>query len=95
MCYSIPLAGAAITHIVWARKRSVKLWWLNLMFYGAALFGVIDHWWNGELFLVSENVVKDLLLGVTITITTLLVWGIMVVVSKTNPTLASYTNISK
>ncbi len=59
-----------------------------------ALFGVIDHWWNGELFLVSENLGSDLLLGVAITITILVVWGIMVVVSKKSPTLASYIKIT-
>lgn len=94
MCFYIPTAGAIVTSAIWKKNKSVKVWWLNLLFWGGALFGVIDHWWNGELFLVSENLGSDLLLGVAITITILVVWGIMVVVSKKSPTLASYTKIT-
>lgn len=93
MCYTAPLAGAIVTSVVWRKTRDVKVWWLTLMFYGGALFGVIDHFWNGELFLVSENIISDLLLGVTITVIILISWGITVICSKTNPTLANYVNI--
>ena len=93
MCYAAPLLGAVVTSIAWKKTKSVKIWWLNLMLYGGALFGVIDHWWNGELFLISENIVSDLLLGVVITAIILLGWGITVVCSKRNPTLAHYVNI--
>lgn len=95
MCYTVPLAGAMVTSLVWCRTKSVKTWWLTLMFYGGALFGVVDHFWNGELFLISENTVKDLLLGVVITVTILLVWGGMLLLSKTNPTLAKYVDVKK
>ena len=93
MCYTVPLAGAVVTSMAWKRTKSVKVWWLTLMFYGGALFGVIDHFWNGELFFISENIVSDLLLGVTITAIILVSWGITVIYSKTNPTLANYVNI--
>ena len=93
MCYTVPLAGAMVTSLAWGRTKSVKTWWLALMFYGGALFGVVDHFWNGELFLISENTVKDLLLGVTITGLILLTWGIMLIVSKFNPTLAKYVGV--
>jgi len=93
MCYAVPTAGAVVTSIIWSKTKSVKVWWLNLLFWGGALFGVIDHFWNGELFLISENVVADLMLGVTITAVILVCWGIMVALSKTNPTLANYTRI--
>jgi len=93
MCYAAPLLGAVVTSITWKKTKSVKVWWLNLMFFGGALFGVIDHWWNGELFLISENIVSDLLLGVVITALILLGWGITVVCSKRNQTLAHYVNI--
>ena len=63
------------------------------MFYGAALFGVIDHGWNGELFLVSENAAKDLMLGVVIALVTLAVWGGMLILTNINPTLASYVKV--
>ena len=93
MCYTVPAAGAIVTSFIWSRNKNVKIWWLNLMFWGGALFGLIDHLWNGELFLISENIVSDLLLGVVITTVILLTWTITVMISKFNPTLASYVNI--
>lgn len=93
MCYTMPLAGAIVTSVAWRKTKNVKVWWLTLMFYGGALFGVIDHLWNGELFLVSEKIISDLLLGVTISVIILVSWGITVICSKTNPTLADYVNI--
>ncbi len=93
MCYTAPLIGAVVTSVVWKRTKSVKVWWLNLMFYGGALFGVIDHFWNGELFLISENIVSDLLLGVTIVAIILVSWGVTVAWSKINPTLSNYVNV--
>ncbi len=93
MCYTVPLAGAVVTSVAWGKTKNVKVWWLALMFYGGALFGVIDHLWNGELFLISKDIISDLLLGVTITAIILVFWGITVVCTKTNPTLANYVNI--
>lgn len=93
MCYAAPLIGAVVTSVAWKRTKNVKLWWLNLMFYGGALFGVVDHLWNGELFLISENIVSDLLLGVMIVAITLIAWRITLAFSKTNPTLANYIRI--
>lgn len=93
MCYTAPLVGAVVTSVVWTKTKSVKVWWLSLMFYGGALFGVIDHFWNGELFLISENITSDLLLGVTITAVILVFWGITVMCSKISPTLANYVNV--
>lgn len=95
MCYTVPLAGAVVTSVVWKKTKNVKVWWLVLMFYGGALFGVIDHFWNGELFLISENIISDLLLGVAITALILISWGVMVISSKKNPILANYVNIKK
>ncbi len=93
MCYTAPLVGAVVTTVVWSKTKNVKVWWLALMFYGGALFGVIDHLWKGELFLISENIVSDLLLGVTITAIILISWGVTVICSKVSPTLADYANI--
>jgi hypothetical protein len=90
MCYIGPLVGAAVTSAVWKKTKSTKVWWLNLMFYGGALFGVIDHLWNGELFLISENIAKDVLLGLVIAVSILAVWGITLVKAKSSPILASY-----
>lgn len=91
MCYTVPVAGAIVTSVLLNKTKSIKMLWLNLLFWGGALFGVIDHLWNKELFLISENIVADLMLGVTITAAIMLCWGIIVVMSKTSPILSQYT----
>ena len=95
MCYTIPTAGAIVASVVWHRTKDVKIWWLNLMFFGAALFGVIDHLWNGELFLISENIISDLSLGVAITAIIFVGWKFMVARVKASPTLANYVDFKK
>ncbi len=75
MCYTIPLAGAITTSLLWKKKKSPRLWWLCLLFSGASLFGVVDHLWHGELLLISENWVKDLGLGAVITLAIFVSWG--------------------
>ena len=82
MCYTVPLAAAVITGVAWKKNPSTKLWWLLLLFCGGALFGVIDHLWNGELFLISENWAKDLALGVVITLGIVLAWGLILFSEK-------------
>ena len=78
-CYTIP-AAAAIIHF-FTRKKVPSLkgnkyhLWLNQLFLGGAIFGVVDHWWNRELFAFS---LRDLLLGVVITLVTFAVWGYLV-----------------
>ena len=86
VCYAVP-AVAAISHMV--MRRNITSWkentyhlWLNFLLIGAAVFGVVDHWWNGELFLIGENVSFDLLLGVTITIATIVIWAVVVTIDK-------------
>jgi hypothetical protein len=86
MCYTVPLAGALITHGVWGKTKKAKTLWLTLLFYGGSLFGVIDHLWNGELFLISKNIVSDLVLGVVISVSILIVWVLMLIFSKTTKT---------
>ena len=87
MCYTVPLAGAIVTSVMCHKKKNEKIWWLNLMFYGGALFGVIDHLWNGELFFISPNIGNDLLLGVVITAAIFTGWLTILALNKTNPTL--------
>ncbi len=93
MCYIGPVIGAVVTSGVWSKTKNVKVWWLTLMFYGGALIGVIDHLWNGELFLISESITNDLLLGVAMVAGIFIVWGITAIYSKVNPTLANYANV--
>ena len=78
MCYLAPVVGAVVTTAIGYKAKNVKLWWLTLMFYGSALFGIMDHLWKGELFLISENVMGDLLLGIAIVALTLGAWGVIV-----------------
>ena len=93
MCYAVPTSGAVITTAIWSKTKSVKVWWLTLLLWGGAIFGVIDHLWNGELFLVSKNIVSDLMLGVVITAVIFVGWSITVIMSKSNPVLANYTKV--
>jgi hypothetical protein len=95
MCYVVSLAAAASSHIVWVKTKSVKVWWLTLMFYGGALFGVIDHLWNKELFLISKNTANDLLLGTVIVFGIFIAWSITLIVSRESSTLSGYTKVTK
>lgn len=93
MCYVAPVLGAVISSAAWRKTKNVKVWWLTLLFFGGALFGVIDHLWNGELFLISENIGSDLLLGVAIAAVILVAWTVTVAWSKKNPVLADYVGV--
>jgi len=80
VCYAVPLVATVITYIVrkTGHHRDVHSFWLNLMFLGGALFGGIDHLWNGELFLLGPGLMMDMALGFTITGGTLAAWGLIV-----------------
>lgn len=95
MCYAVSLLGAAASSLAWYKSKNVKIWWLTLLFYGGALFGFIDHLWNRELFLVTENIAKDLILGVVIAVAIVVVWGVMLFLAKLSPTLINYVEIKK
>lgn len=82
MCYLVPTAAAIATTFVCRTNNSLKLRGLNLMFYGGALFGLIDHLWNGELLLISEDWLKDLALGVVITLGIVLAWVVISTAAK-------------
>lgn len=90
MCYTVPLVAAITTTFMWKKKGALKLWWLTLMLYGGGLFGIIDHLWNQELFLISENWLKDLCLGGVITAGLILTWRIILALAKKNPVLITY-----
>ena len=80
VCYAVPTAALLISVIrrKALRKTDVQGFWLNLLLLGGALFGVIDHFWNGELFLISANWFMDLSLGFTITAGIFVAWGLVV-----------------
>jgi len=86
VCYTIPTAAAIVHYIM---RRKIKGWredvyqsWLNLLLAGGAIFGVVDHLCNGEIFLIGENVLLDLLLGVIITTAIVLIWDMIVIIDK-------------
>ena len=84
VCYIVPTVASVIEYV---RNRKIKQKtphknWLNLMFLGGAVFGIIDHLWNGELFLISVNWASDLTLGFTITAGITGSWGLMVYTPK-------------
>ncbi len=86
VCYTVPLI-AAISHFFMRRnitslKNSINHRWLSLLLAGGAIFGLVDHWWNGELFLLGENILIDLMLGVTITIAIVFVWAVIILLNK-------------
>ncbi len=80
-CYTVPLLAAGIHYVM--RKRNG---WddkynkvLNLLFVGGAIFGVVDHAWNRELFAFSLH---DVLLGVVITMSIVLFASGFILVDK-------------
>ncbi len=88
VCYTIPLGAAIVSAILWgSMKKGPAGLWLVLLLCGGALFGVVDHLWNGELFLIGENIASDLLLGCTITGTIFGGWGVILGIAKVNPDL--------
>ena len=97
VCYAVPAVAALIHYASRKKVKALKLnvhhVWLSLLLTGGALFGIVDHLWNGELFLISKNIVSDLMLGVAITAVIFVGWSITVVMSKTNPILANYTKV--
>jgi hypothetical protein len=88
VCYIVP-AAAAIVH--YGLRRNIRNWsksihhfWLSLLLAGGAIFGVVDHLWNGELFIIGKEPLIDVMLGVTITAAILVAWAIIVTLKKTN-----------
>lgn len=61
-----------------SRREDAHSFWLNIMLLGGALFGAIDHFWNGELFLIGTNWIMDLTLGGAITGGIVASWGVIV-----------------
>jgi len=86
VCYIIPTV-AAISHYFMRKKipsmkHNAQHSWLNLLLVGGAIFGVVDHLWNGELFMFGGNLVMDLALGVAITLAIFVAWKLIVVFDK-------------
>lgn len=84
VCYVFPLAAAILVHSQRkiGKKNDPAGLQLNLLLYGGAIFGLVDHAWNGELLFAGRNPAGDLLLGGAITLATYAVWYAMVASSQ-------------
>jgi hypothetical protein len=88
VCYSVPLLASIILFLkgkyIQKNDRSLRL--LNIILGGGAFMLVIDHVWNGELFLIGNDIVSDLLLGVMMTIGAVVFWSVILFAEKAKNT---------
>jgi hypothetical protein len=79
MCYGVPVIAALILNGRNKLKKisSARLDKLNLLLLGGSIMLIVDHLWNGELFLIGKNLAKDLFLGVAMTGAVFGVWLVM------------------
>lgn len=86
VCYAVPAAAAIIHGIIKRKnpewKNNEKQRWLSLLLTGGSIFGIVDHLWNGELFLIGKNIFSDIALGFAITLSIFAVWGIYAALHK-------------
>lgn len=87
VCYAVPTA-AVIAHFI--MRRNITSWkgntyhlWLSFLLAGGAIFGLVDHLWNGETFLIGEFILMDIMLGVAITVVIVIIWAVITTLDKT------------
>jgi len=93
-CYIVPIVAAVSVFVLrkfWEKEHNIHSYWLNIMLFGGATFGFVDHLWNGELFLIGENILMDISLGLAITITMVIIWAVMVLIDKSKTTCSQQT----
>ena len=90
MCYVVPLAISLIINgLKIAKKISIpSLNRLNFLMLGGVTMLVIDHLWNGELFLLGQNIIKDLISGIIMSVAVLSIWIIMIVYEKKHSSIS-------
>lgn len=64
-CYILSVLAATGVYAIRRKTDNADLRNLNTLLAGGAIFGLVDHAWNGQLF-SSPNLANDLLLGVAI-----------------------------
>lgn len=90
LCWAIPTTAAIIVSAMRKAQKGgrsaptgrIESLWFTLLLFGGAIFGVVDHIWNKELFLIGPEPWKDIGLGIVITVTIFVVWGIIVAVAR-------------
>jgi hypothetical protein len=55
---------------------------------GGVTMLIVDHLWNGELFLIGPNVIKDLISGVIMSAVVLSIWILMIVYEKKHSSIS-------
>lgn len=78
-CYIVPTTAAVILLALTRAGvvRGEKLGLLTTLLCGGAIFGLIDHAWNGELLMMGPSLGTDLGLGFTITAGIVGIWGVV------------------
>lgn len=98
VCYIVPLVATALISV--GRKTGGKGLsighasyglWLNIMMLGGAVFGLIDHMFTGELFVLTSMWMTDMAVGGAITAGITACWGVVVAMPKISH---SFHNIS-
>lgn len=76
VCYIVPLVATlfGVSGRKALGKHDQNSLLLNVMLFGGALFGFIDHLWYGQLYM-STSLVMDLMLGGVITSAIVASWG--------------------
>ncbi|MCK5548563.1 MAG: hypothetical protein KAI64_06085 [Thermoplasmata archaeon] len=84
VCYSIVLGAAIVMHGLRNKVRNSVPHTnvLSLLLWGGSIALVIDHLFNGELFLLGGNLAWDLLLGIAMTLGIFIIWALYVAVSR-------------
>ena len=76
VCHSVPLIDTLVVYALRAtNNQAQQYFWLDLMLLGGAFFGLVDHLWNGELFLISE-LANGFASGVVITLVMVVALGV-------------------
>ena len=87
VCYAVPTIGVLAVYLFRTLRTgwrdNIHLYWLNILLIGGAVFGLVDHAWNGELFLIGKNIILDIALGITITGAIIIAWMVLVVLDRT------------
>jgi NO-binding membrane sensor protein with MHYT domain len=93
VCYIVPLSTAIA--VVAARKAlgktGEKSRRLAGLLSGGAIFGVVDHAWNGQLAFVGPNWAWDVALGIAITLSVAAFWLALEALSPSKEAVAART----